>query len=399
MLPAKADVVVIGGGVIGSSIAYYLSKRKIPVVLLERGAIGSGTSSACDGLIFLQTKKPGTHLKLAMESGRLYETLSEELDFNIEHRNCGGMILIESEPELQAMRRIVEAQKDAGLDVSLIERSPAIAMAPCLSQDFIAATYSPRDAQVNPICLVRAFIKAATRLGAKIFSQTEVTDIGLTSHGVRSVTTPRGKIETSVIVNAAGAYAPHIGRMTGIDVPIIPRRGQLLLTEAVKPILSHCLISATYIAAKYSPDVALHSEIALSIEQTANGNFLLGSTREFVGYDRRTTPDGIRGIANYGAKILPLLKELRAIRSFAGLRPYTPDGLPILGKVECREGFIMAAGHEGDGIALSPITGQLTAQIISEGSTDFDLSDYRLERFSEEAPCFCTGLLQRKKPV
>src|SRR4030042_2756677 len=167
MLPAKADVVVIGGGVIGSSIAYYLSKRKIPVVLLERGAIGSGPSSACDGLMFLQTKKPGTHLKLAMESGRLYRTLSEELDFNIEHRTCGGMILIEREPELRAMRRIVEAQKDGGLDVSLIEKSPAIEMAPCLSQDFIAATYSPRDGQVNPICLVRAFIKAARRLAAR----------------------------------------------------------------------------------------------------------------------------------------------------------------------------------------------------------------------------------------
>ena len=178
MLPAKADVVVIGGGVIGSSIAYYLSKRKIPVVLLESGAIGSGTSSACDGLIFLQTKKPGTHLKLAMESGRLYETLSEELDFNIEYRNCGGMILIESELELQAMRRHVEDQKDAGLDVSLIEKSLATEMAPCLSQNFIASTYSPRDGQVNPICLVRAFIKAARRLGAKILSRRRLQVLG-----------------------------------------------------------------------------------------------------------------------------------------------------------------------------------------------------------------------------
>jgi sarcosine oxidase subunit beta len=192
-----------------------------------------------------------------------------------------GMIL--SKMRWSCKRASTWKIKDAGLDVSLIEKSPAIEMAPCLSQDFIASTYSPRDGQVNPICLVRAFIKAARRLGAKIFSQAEVRGIGLTSHGVQSVRTPRGEIETSVIVNAAGSYAPCIGRMTGIDVPIIPRRGQLLLTEAVKPILSHCLSSATYIAAKFSPEVALQSEIALSIEQTANGNFLLGSTREFVG--------------------------------------------------------------------------------------------------------------------
>jgi sarcosine oxidase subunit beta len=381
MFPAKADVVVVGGGVIGSSIAYYLSRRKIPVVLLERGAIGSGTSGACDGLIFLQSKKPGAHLKLAMASGRLYETLSEELDFDIEYRNCGGMILIENELELQAMRRLVVEQKESGLDVSLIEKSLAIEMAPCLSQGFIASTYSHRDSQVNPLYLVRAFIKAARYFGAKVFSRMEVTGIRLTPHGVRSVRTPAGEIETSIIVNAAGVHAPHIGKMAGIDIPILPRRGQILLTEPVPPVLNPCLISAKYIAAKYNPGVAAHGGISLSIEQTANGNFLLGSTREFVGQDRRTSLDGIRGIATYAAKLLPCLRKLRAIRSLAGLRPYTPDGLPILGKVEDREGLILAAGHEGDGIALSPITGQLTAQLISEGRTDFDLADYRLERF------------------
>jgi len=383
MLPATADVVVIGGGVIGSSIAYYLSKRRIHVVLVERGPIGSGTSSACDGLIFLQSKKPGSHLKLAMESRRLYETLSEELDSDIEYRSSGGMVVIENEMELQAMRRLVKEQKEAGLDVSLIEKSLASEMEPCVSQDIIAATYSPRDSQVNPICLVRAFIKAALRLGAKVFPRTEVMGIRSTPHGVGSVRTSGGEIETSVIVNAAGVYAPRIGKMAGIDIPIIPRRGQLLLTEPVQPLINRCLISATYIAAKYNPEIAIHGKIALSIEQTKKGNFLLGSTREFAGYDRGTSLNGTRAIAAYAAKILPLLRKLHAIRSFAGLRPYTPDGLPILGKVGDREGLILAAGHEGDGIALSPVTGQLTAQLISEGRTGFDLADYRLERFGK----------------
>lgn len=391
MLPVKADVVVIGGGVIGSSIAYYLSKRKIPVVLLERGTIASGTSSACDGLISLQTKRPGTHLKLAFQSARLYQTLSEELDFDIEYRESGGLILIETEPELQAMRRLTEDQKAAGLDVSLIGKGDARAIVPCLSQDFIASTYCPHEAQVNPIRLVHAFVKAAMRLGARILSHMEVTGIGVSAHGVRSVKTVKGEIETPVIVDAAGCYAPHIARMAGIEVPIIPRRGQLLLTERVKPVLSQCLLSASYVAAKYDPEVALLRQTALSVEQTANGNLLLGSTREFAGYDRRVTLNGIRGIAAYGAKILPLLKELRAVRSFAGLRPYTTDGLPILGKVDAREGLIIAAGHEGDGVALSPITGQLIAQLILEDRTDLDLSVYRLERFREQVHASTQG--------
>jgi sarcosine oxidase subunit beta len=137
------------------------------------------------------------------------------------------------------------------------------------------------------------------------------------------------------------------------------------------------------VAAKFKPELAAAGGMGFSLEQADSGNILIGSTREFVGFDRRTTFDGIRTIARRIVSVIPALTHVPVIRTFGGLRPYTPDGLPILGKVAGLEGFIMAAGHEGDGIALAAITGELIADLIATGRTQFPLEDFRLERFRE----------------
>ncbi len=169
--------------------------------------------------------------------------------------------------------------------------------------------------------------------------------------------------------------------MIGLQIPIKPRRGQIIVTEACHPMLKHCLISTKYIASKFNPDLAEGNSEGISIEQTKDGNLLLGSTREFVGFDKRTTVEGLNKIIRQTSKIIPTLRDLKIIRAFAGLRPWTTDGLPILGPVETIQGFIMAAGHEGDGIALSPITGELIAQLIVDNRSDIPLDDFRLNRF------------------
>jgi len=381
-LPSKADVVVIGGGVIGSSVAYHLSKKRVEVALLERNGLVSGTSGACDGLIYLQSKKPGPHLRLAMESKKRLDSLQEELGMDIEFRSCGGMIVVEKQEELEAMRLFVEEQKKIGLEVTLLDSKEARELEPFLSEGILASTYSPLDGQVNPISLALAFLQGAKEKGAKIFPFTGVTGFSRKSHRVVCVKTTRGNVDTRVVVNAAGVHAPEIGRMIGVEIPVKPRRGQILVTEALPPLLTRCLLSAKYIAAKYNPALAETGELGISIEQTKNGGFLLGSTREFVGFDRRTTWSAMKHIALQTSRIIPALRDVRVIRTFAGLRPFTPDGLPILGPVRNVEGFFMAAGHEGDGIALSPITGQLIAEWIAEGSPSMDLSAFSLERFS-----------------
>ncbi|PKP62000.1 FAD-binding oxidoreductase [Candidatus Atribacteria bacterium HGW-Atribacteria-1] len=381
MLPRKTEAVIIGGGVIGSSIAYYLAKKRIKIILLEKDGIASGTSSACEGLVFLQSKKPGVHLKLALESSKKFSNLKEELNYDIEYRNNGGMVIIENNEELKAMKIFVEEQRNIGLDVSLLDRDRAKEKEPALSQDILGSTYSPLDAQVNPMYLSFAFISSARNLGAEIYTHTEVTGIRLKSNRINSIETTIGEIKTDIVINAAGIYAPEIGRMVSLDIPIKPRRGQLLVTESVPRILNGVLISAKYIAAKFNPSLAETEGEGISIEQTVSGNILIGSTREFVDFNKNITPEGINSIAKHIIILFPQLKEINIIRTFAGLRPYTPDGLPILGKVEEIEGFIMAAGHEGDGIALSPITGDLIAELVVDGKTTIPLNEFRLERF------------------
>jgi len=375
------DVVVIGGGVIGTSVAYYLARRGVRATLVERGDMASGSSGACDGLVLLQSKRPGIHLRLAMESRNLFDRLAEDLPISIEYRRGGGMVIIETEEEFRAMEHYVQEQRETGLEVVLLDIAAARRMEPELSESLVGAAYSPLDGQVNPIALTHGFAMGARALGARIRTRTEVTGIRLEGRCVTGVETNQGRFSAGVVVNAAGVYAPRIGEMVGITVSIRPRRGQLLVTGSTKPMIKGCFISARYIAAKHNPELAKGKGEGIAIEQTESGNLLLGSTREFVGFDRRTTVEGLRGIARRTMAVLPGLSDLNVIRSFAGLRPYTPDGLPILGPVKGVDGLIMAAGHEGDGIALSPITGKLIAQFIVEGRTEIPLDPFRLERF------------------
>ena len=382
MKPSQTDVVVIGAGIIGSSIAYHLARYKLRVTVLERGDIASGSSGACDGLVFLQSKKPGIHLQLAMESRRRFDLLARQLPVPIEYKKTGGMVVIEIEDELSAMQQFVKEQQEIGLDVSLINRDQARKLEPHLSEHILGATHSPLDGQVNPISLTLGFALGAKSLGARLFTGAAVHGIDTTAGKVSAVETDAGRFEADIVVNAAGVHAPKIGALVGLDIPIKPRRGQIIVTESCAPMLRHCMISAKYIAAKFNPEITKESGEGVSIEQTESGNFLLGSTREFVGFDKRTTTDGLHRIAAKTAGIIPALKQVNVIRAFAGLRPYTPDGLPILGPVNDVSGFFMAAGHEGDGIALSPITGELIAQMIATGKTDIPLDDFRLNRFA-----------------
>jgi len=386
VLPSTADIVVIGSGVIGSSVAYHLSKQERSVLVLEKNGLVSGTSGACDGLVYLQSKRPGPHLKLAMESRKRFASLQQELDHDIEFRSHGGMVVVETQEELEAISLFVEDQKKTGLQVQLLDTKEARDLEPALSERILACTYSPLDGQVNPIALTLAFLNGAKAKGARICPSTSVTGFSLKGHRLAAVETNRGTVKTGVVVIAAGVLATDIGRRIGLEIPIRPRRGQILITEAVAPLLTRGLLSAKYIAAKYNPALAETPELGISIEQTMNGGFLLGSTREFVGFDRRTTWSAMRRIALQTSRIIPALRGLRVIRTFAGLRPSTPDGLPILGPVPNAEGLFMAAGHEGDGIALAPITGRVLAEWILDGLPGLDVSAFSLERFTGLQP-------------
>jgi sarcosine oxidase subunit beta len=384
----KTDIVVIGGGVIGASITYYLSKRGKRVTLVEKDDLAFGASGACDQMIFLQTKNPGLHLQLAMESKRIYESLGKELDHPIEFQTLGGMVLIDTEEELEVMKEFVKRQKETGLNVDLMETKDALKIQKGLSPDLVGTSYSPDDAHVNSLELIKGYIKNATRYGAEIVVNTEVTGIKTKNGKVKGVATSRGDIDCEIVVNAAGPWASLIGDMVGIKIPIKPRRGQIILTEEVPPYIKHDIISANYIAAKYNlnskrniDDPLMELGIGLAINQCHKGNIFIGATREFEGYKTETTREGIKRIISYAARLIPGIMDFNIIRTFAGLRPYTPDGLPIIGYVDEIEGFFMAAGHEGDGICLSPVTGKMVSDLIIDEKTFIDAERLNLSRF------------------
>ncbi len=383
MAALSTDVVIIGAGVIGSAIAYKLTRAGFKVVLVDKGEPAGETSGACDGLVFCQSKKPGIHLQMAMESKKIFDGLVGQLPFDMEYENTGGMVTIESEAEYLAMEQYVEQQRTGGLDVTLLDAKTAHEMEPALADSIVGAAYSPMDGQINPLALNLGLAFGAKQLGATLLMREPVTAVLCDGGKVKGVKTAKRTISAPLVVNAAGIYAPEIAQMVGLHLPIKPRRGQLLITAPVPKLISTCMISASYIASKFDPSLAAEAARAVSLEQTVTGSLLLGSTREFVGYDRNTTAEGIARIGENASRVLPGLKKVQIVRAMAGLRPYTPDGLPILGFVDQVEGFVMAAGHEGDGIALCAITGALITQLINENKTAIPLDQFAVSRFQQ----------------
>lgn len=383
----KADVIIIGGGIIGSSIAYYLSKLGSKVLVLEKDDHAQGSAGATDGVVGYHTKKPGDEMELAIESIAMFDSLSKELGMEIEfEKGCGGLQPVEDRFQWDILSGIAEEQRQSGVDIRMISIKEACRIEPQLSPSLYGALYSPTGCKVNPLRLIFAYVRAAKALGAQMIKGTEVTELIKEGGRVTGVRTNRGDFYADQVVNACGSWAARIAQMAGVDMPIKPRKGQLVVTEPIGPFMTCTVQCARYNVIKFRPELIEDPEVlrmgaSLSIKQTQSGSLLLGSTREMAGFDRENTLEAVETIVKRAVKFFPALENVNIIRSFAGLRPFTPDGLPILGKVGDVEGFYMAAGHEGDGIALAPVTGKLVAEDIVYGKPSYPLNAFSPDRF------------------
>ncbi|WP_395405889.1 NAD(P)/FAD-dependent oxidoreductase (plasmid) [Arthrobacter sp. UC242_113] len=393
-----ADAVVIGAGVSGSSIAFRLAQQGLKVVIVDKNGPGSGASGSCDKAIFMQSKRPGLHMELAMASRRMYDTLEAELEQSVEFESDGGMVVIETPRHMEFMKDFIEKQRKAGISVSLIDGDAARTAQPFLAPHILGASFSPDDADVNPLALNAAFFRAAKRHGAVHLTHSEVIAVNTERGKVTSVETTRGSISTGLAINAAGPYAKSVGALSNIDIPVQPRRGTILISESIPKKVTGCLLDAQYIASKHlrsDNDDAPPYGVGLSLGQTVSGNLLIGGSREFAGFDKRPNQDVIATIAAHAARIAPELAKTRIIRTMTGFRPYTGDGLPIIDRAAEVDGYIIAAGHEGDGLALAPLTGQLVVDLIKgSGPTHHFLSGLRVDRFAgskQDAPAAAPG--------
>lgn len=389
-----ADVLIVGGGVIGVSIAYMLSQRGISTIVFERDGLASGTAGATDGYITYHTKKLGIHLEIGMRSGSMFDALAEKLredtGIDIEYDGrCGSMQLVDREEDWPYIQNMVEAQHAAtGLDVAMYSIEELRKIEPALNPALLGGLYTPSAGKVNPFRLVFAMQRYAAKRGVRFYEGTRVLDLIHSENRVTGVRTEAGDFYGKYIVNAAGTWGGKIAAMADIHIPIRPRRGQILVTEPLQPMIHVTMQCARTTATKLNSKMleTLDPKIrklgtGFCLEQTQDGSILIGFTREFAGFDKRTTLEAIELMAERAVKFIPALKTANIIRSYAGLRPYTPDGLPVLGFVPEMEGFVMAAGHEGDGICLAPLTGLMIAQLISGEQTEFPLEAFASDRF------------------
>ncbi|OQB94614.1 MAG: Hydrogen cyanide synthase subunit HcnC precursor [Spirochaetes bacterium ADurb.Bin110] len=392
MANIRCDAAVIGAGVIGMSTAYELCKRKKKVILIDKSVIGAGASGACDDMILLQSKKPGILLEMAFRSLELFKALKVELPCDIEFESRGGTILIENQAQLSEMEEFVKSQNKYGLEVEIIDAKELRELQPFVSPNIIASTYSKQDSQANPMALMKALYLASKKLGLEYKSMARPIEISNQLGHWKIKLNNDDEVEADIVINATGAWANEVNALIGIDLPIAPRKGQVIVTEAIPNIGKTNVWSAQYIVSKLKSNHSKEGKtlaekygLGFAFTGTRNGNYLIGSTRENVGFDRTTDPEALALLANQVTHFFPVMKKINFIRSFAGLRPSTPDGMPFLGEIREAPGFFIAAGHEGDGIALSPVTGVLMADIVEGKNPEFSIAEFSPSRFSTNA--------------
>ena len=381
------DVIIIGGGIIGSSVAWQLSRRKKKVLVIERKDTCSGSAGATDGVVGYHTKKPGLQLDLAVQSIEMFRTLNRDLETNVEYGlEAGGMQPVEDKDQWDMLEAMATEQRKSGVDIRMITAEEACAIEPNLNPDIYGALWSPTGGKVNPLAMTFGYARAAKKLGAEYLTETPVTDIIIEGGRAVGVNTPAGEFRADCIVNAAGAWAGKVAALAGLDMPIKPRKGQLMITEPIGPFLKATVQCALYNVIKFRPETikdptVLKIGASLSIEQQESGGLIIGGTREFADYEEENTFEAVETIIRRAVRFFPALKDVSIIRCFSGFRPYTPDGLSLMGEVRTLPGFYMAAGHEGDGIALAPITGRLMAEMIAEGKMSYDITPFSPNRF------------------
>lgn len=389
MQETKVDLAVIGGGIIGTACAWWCTRRGLKVALIDARQPASGTSGACDGYVSISSKKPGVVMELAARSKRLYPEVVADLARDVEYRTAGGLLLVEDPATLPELEARAAGVRDFGFDMHYLDRAAMLAREPHLSPALHGAFHCAAEAIVNPYLMTIGMMERAIERGAVALWDAPVTGFEMDGDRIGAIETARGRVAAEQFVLAGGVWSGEIAGKLGLDIPVVPRRGELVVTARAPGIARHYLMSATYIVAKANPEAAESSDDPLMrlghgfcLEPNALGQYILGSTRSFVGFDRRTTPEGIRAIVTEAVRRLPALAKVPVLRTFAGLRPYMPDKMPVIGRSGRVPNLIVATGHEGDGVCLSVVTGELVADLTQHRGPAVGIGELTPDRFA-----------------
>lgn len=384
----KADVVVVGGGAVGTAIASFLARKGMDVALVERGECPWGSSKRCDGHAVTYDSPPGYFSQFCRMGIEMFPEIIPLLQCDIHFEPEGIGLLVDDENDMETALANFEGKQKEGVPVELWHQDELRRHEPNISDRVLACVNFTGDAKLDPMRLTFALAALAKEHKARLFDHTTVTGIDVVDGQVQAVRTDKGVIATQQVILAAGVWTPGLAYMAGVSVPIRPRQGHILVTEKLTGMIGKNYAEFGYLAAKggkkrsnVTPDMEQFG-VAMVLEPSAHGTILVGSSRRYVGMDIDPDPSVMHAIAQRTVHFFPTFGQSRVIRCYAGLRPATPDGKPIISKTKVK-GIVVASGHEGNGIGLSLITGRLVAELLSGETPCVDLTPLRLERFAE----------------
>lgn len=370
-----AEVVIIGGGVVGCSIAYHLARCGMrDVVVLERETVGSGTTSKAAGGIRTQFSTE-TEIRFSQESQRVFESFKDEFGVDPGYQKIGYLFLITDPADLAGFETRIALQRRCGVDVRVIAPKEAKDIVPALRvDDLIAAVWGPTDGLAGPAEITQGFAQRARALGARIEEGVDVTALDVSGGRLRRVQTSGGPIDTPLAINAAGPFAARVARLAGVDVPVLPRRRHIFFTEPFPAIpgpvpLTHDRATGFYFRKEME-------QLLLSPGDVEDMGDDLSASMDWGKVDE---------VVDKALRRLPIIAEARIAGGWAGLRPLTPDEHAIIGPAPGVEGFFLAVGFCGHGFQHSPATGRHVAEWLLDGRPSMDLSLFDPRRFAGAA--------------
>jgi sarcosine oxidase subunit beta len=369
-MKSKADVVIIGGGVNGCSLAYRLARKGLDVVVVEKKYLSSGATGAC-GAGIRQQWSTRENTSLAIQSVKIFEQLSKELDQDIEFRQGGYLIAVHDENEMKQAEKNVAMQRSLGLKVDILEPeeiTDVVTILDTKGMGAIGATFCPTDGHANPFKTTFAYADAARKLGAEINTHTTVIDLKTTQKAIRGVVTDKKTIRTNVVVNAAGIDSKAIAEKVKVKLPLRPFRKEIMATERLQPLFDSMVISF---------------KDGIYFSQQKEGQIVGGIPipEEKEGYKTMPTFTFLQHMAQTLTRYAPILKHVNLLRHWTGFYDVTPDARPILGEVKEVKGFLQCNGFSGHGFMISPMVSTLLTDLIVNGRTSEVLESLRLERF------------------
>ncbi|NPA92823.1 MAG: FAD-binding oxidoreductase [Chloroflexi bacterium] len=371
--PNTAEIIIVGGGVMGASIAYHLAARgQKGVVLLEKESFfGLGATGRCAGGVRYQFSTE-INIRLSLESLPMLERFPEEIGYPIDYRQIGYLFVLTNEQDVATFKEVVALQHRLGVNTEWWSGDDVRKRLPMMRwDDALAATFHAKDGLVDPNGVVMGYTQRARQLGAKTLTDVEVTGIRVEGGKVVGVDTNRGSIDAPIVVNAAGPWAGLIGKMAGVDIPIEPLRRQWLTTTPIPEL---------------PDDFPFVIDFAQSLYFHPEGEGLLtgmSNPNEKPGFDQSVDPDWELVHMEAAIERFPLLERAGVVSRVAGLYEVTPDAHPIFGKTPV-EGFYVCAGFSGHGFMHGPIAGKLMSEIILDGQAKtVDVSTLDLARFTE----------------